>query len=113
VICERCGTVFCWDEADEGTLGGGRRRYCGKSCRIKAQPSSKQVRLRRNRRSWQVADCTSRRKERYADIDAAMVATARIFRQTGKDMYPYECACGSWHLSKQQMANDHLLRVSP
>jgi hypothetical protein len=112
MICERCGTVFCWDGADQLFIGGTRKRFCSDLCRVKAQQSTQAARRRRALRLRQAATCSSRGKEPYGDIHAALIAAARIFRKTGKDLYPYECACGSWHLSKKQMANDHLLRES-
>lgn len=32
MICERCGTVFCWDEADMTLLTGDHRRFCSGNC---------------------------------------------------------------------------------
>lgn len=31
VVCEHCGTVFCWDEADEAHWGI-RKRFCSEEC---------------------------------------------------------------------------------
>lgn len=36
MICERCGCVFCWDEAPEATLfSGSRKRFCSTNCQKK------------------------------------------------------------------------------
>jgi hypothetical protein len=98
MICERCGTVFCWDEADEGTLCGVRRRYCSKTCRARAarDRSRKHTRTRRA-----LAACTDKAKHWYEDERDALLAAARYERLHGERRYPYECPCGTWHLTSE------------
>jgi len=92
MICERCGTVFCWDGADQILLGGPRIRFCSRQCAKRSRPSYERRRQREN--------CTDRGKQDYEDAAAASVAASLVWRGTGLQLYPYECACGAWHLSK-------------
>jgi hypothetical protein len=39
--CEWCGTIFCWDHADEA--GGTRKRHCSQQCRVQAEEYRRQV----------------------------------------------------------------------
>jgi hypothetical protein len=40
-----------------------------------------------------------RGKKLYPDAAAAMKDVEGAFRKYGLKMYPYQCACGWWHLS--------------
>lgn len=99
MVCERCGTVFCWDDAPELTLGGLRKRYCSETCRKKSTPGRKATRSRSRARAKQRASCAKRGKKLYPDSTAAMKDVEGAFRKNGVQMYPYQCACGWWHLT--------------
>jgi hypothetical protein len=90
MICERpgCGTVFCWDEADETACGTPRKRFCSTLCQKKA--------------SAQRAACAARSKRRFESRDKARDEAKRVWRQARLRKYPYECACGWWHLTSER-----------
>lgn len=109
MVCERCGTVFCWDEADAGSVGGLRKRFCSKECKKRSEPSSKRHNnrylreraSREARREHQLELCEEQDKKRYGDEPSAWGAAGRIYESKGdRPMYPYLCACGWWHLTK-------------
>jgi hypothetical protein len=105
MICERCGTVFCWDDADEGALAGSRKRYCSKTCASKVSPSFRRMRnqnlSRRRDRAERIAVCAERGKASFESEAAAARGALNPSRQIGCHLYPYECACGKWHLTSE------------
>jgi hypothetical protein len=112
VICERCGTVFCWDDADQLFISGlaNRRRFCSERCRKQARrraaPSYRRQRWRNSYfvRNLQLAICAEQGKKRYESKREAHQDAKRLKVVMHVRLYPYECACGWWHLtSKQQV----------
>jgi hypothetical protein len=103
VVCERCGTIYCWDEADVASLGGSRKRYCSKTCKDKTNSSKKisdedhEV----HRKARQLEACQARGKKPYTSIVIARNVATRLFVQYGWTLYPYQCVCGNWHLTSQ------------
>jgi hypothetical protein len=97
MVCERCGTVFCWDGADEVIIGGPRKRYCSNAC----QHSAAKARAVRAKHQTQVQlqMCRERPKTGYATMESALLAVAELRRIP--PLYPYECPCGWWHLTSQ------------
>jgi hypothetical protein len=93
MICERCGTVFCWDGADEVLVGGPRKRYCDDICAKKASKA------RPHRIKVQLRMCSERPKPGYATREAALQAAAQL--QRIPTLHPYECPCGFWHLTSE------------
>ncbi len=103
MICERCGTVFCWDDADAILLGSGRKRFCSKECKKKDRKGigSRRVHAQRSWRKYrQKQACSERSKPVYATEEDALCFAAGCV----PPLYPYECPCGSWHLTSQQPA---------
>jgi hypothetical protein len=101
VTCKRCGTVFCDDYAAES---GGARQYCSKSCRNRANPSTRRSRRRRQgRRRGQgtcKAHCASKGKVRYDSEEGAREGARELRGKRGDELRPYECnGCGGWHLT--------------
>ena len=108
MICEGCGCVFCWDDADEGSLSGNRKLYCGNTCKTKAnkarqagEPSPVAVRRGRQR---SLEACALRNKQRFADRAAAEIVADEWslrdqIRNRAKAWRPYKCPCGWWHLT--------------
>ncbi len=88
MICERCGTGFAPRES-----GGSPVRYCSKTCKRAAK-------AKRARQRDILAACAERDKQAWTDEHAATLAAARYEQQFGGHRYPYECACGWWHLTK-------------
>lgn len=91
MICERCGTVFCWDEADEGA---GPKLYCSKECKFRAQRSAYE------RKRWLLRVCREHPKPAYASEEDALRAIADLGRIP--PLRAYECPCGQWHLSTSE-----------
>jgi hypothetical protein len=103
VICERCGTVFCWDEADEYAVHG-RKLYCSKVCARKAGKRRQQVRQgsprRRRHLESSLAACAEQGKRQYPDSERAQAAAAAVLSRTGQPLRAYRCAgTGHWHLT--------------
>jgi hypothetical protein len=98
VICEHCGTVFCWDDADTILLGSTPKRYCSKACKRNANQRPSQRDKWRNYRSRKA--CEDRPKNRYDSREEALYAISQIRRIP--PLYPYLCRCGSWHLTSQE-----------
>lgn len=113
MACLRCGTVFCWDEADVATLGGARKLYCGGTCKRKHRALLRKQRERREQlarerarhrgqlaRERQLALCQEQKKRKFSTRPEARLA-ARMARHRNKSvrLRPYECACGWWHLT--------------
>ena len=109
VKCERCGTVFCWDDADEAVLAWDedgfpaevfRKLYCGPNCRVKAS------RKRRKVIGPQLRACLTRpeRKQKFASEEDALLTAARVRTQSRRWLYPYKCPCGFWHLTSNPAA---------
>jgi hypothetical protein len=95
VICERpgCGTVFCWDGADEVWLGKGPKRFCSKECQRYRDRGA-------DWRSRQLAACErSPKRGQFDDEMTAKLAALRIRLRSGDELRAYECACGRWHLT--------------
>lgn len=101
MICEHCGTVFCWDEADLVFLGAPRRRYCCTNCAKRASAKRTGARSRQQLRAEQRDSCMQRGKVVFEDASAAVKSVEAIYKNHDLQMYPYECVCGWWHLSKQ------------
>jgi hypothetical protein len=96
MICQRCGTVFCWDDADEGRASG-PKLYCSATCKHRKTPGYQRQRHRRR----QLVLCRRQNKTAY-DTELIATATANLLRRERRwSGYPYECACGSWHLTSQ------------
>lgn len=107
MTCERCGTVFCWDEADEYAIHG-RKLYCSNTCKTKA--SSDRVRLRRQgqRRLAELAAslkaCNEQGKRRFPSKEKAeaAAAAAAAVRAT-KPLYVYRCpGTDHWHVTSKK-----------
>ena len=96
MVCERCGTVFCWDEAGESAS---RRDYCSDTCKRAAK--RRRTAQRNRTQAAQLARCTQQGKRRYAD-DAEAADVVRRAARHGKTLHPYECACGWWHLTSNR-----------
>jgi hypothetical protein len=98
MTCEHCGAVFCWDGADQVFLGGDeRKRYCSQACKRNAKNKRHDLRGSHIRR---LSVCAGQGKQRWTDEHAASLAAARWEQQFGSRRYPYECACGWWHITK-------------
>lgn len=95
MICERCGTVFCWDEADEAGEDTGRRKYCSRSCSRNSKADAKAERARRLREP-----CPANGKAPYLSRpEAEAAAFDRALKGYGL-RHPYQCeTCGRWHLT--------------
>lgn len=37
MVCGHCRCVFCWDDADQGALGGYRKDFCSRGCKVKGK----------------------------------------------------------------------------
>lgn len=103
MICERrgCGTVFCDDLADESALGGQRKRYCSPQCAKKSSPSAIRARRRWLQKQKQLSACIRRDKKRYPDQQRAAIDADMANYRNNVILYPYECACGWWHLTSE------------
>ena len=99
MICERCGTVFCWDEADSTFNSGDRKKYCSKTCKTKGPVPEPVLSYREQR---QLEACTAKGKKPYPSIVAAKSIAVRLFTLHGWRLYPYRCVCGMWHLTSQE-----------
>jgi hypothetical protein len=110
MVCERCGTVFCWDDADEGTLAGNKKRFCGEECKRRGRSKGdvtaqrQRKRQRRRPREKQLRNCMLRAKNPYLSRQEAVADATRILSESGVTLHPYECACGWWHLSSLEPA---------
>lgn len=110
MVCEHCGTIFCWDEADVGSLGGSRKLYCSRSCKskatvaragtVKALQLIAEQQVRRKKRQLEL--CKVQGKKQYADVVLARTTAQRLYIAKGWMLYPYECACGFWHLTREK-----------
>ena len=100
MICEHCGCVFCWDEADEG--GDRPRRYCSRACRKNAL-KARGIRTH-HRTQVRLRMCRERPKTGYVTREAALLAVAQLRRIP--PMHPYECPCGAWHLTSEPSEPD-------
>jgi formylmethanofuran dehydrogenase subunit B len=94
MICERCGTVFCWDEADEYAVHG-RKLYCSTTCKTKASAA----RTARARMRLQACIDRENRKRRYATEREALLAAAAFRSAKRRWLFAYKCPCGWWHLT--------------
>ena len=104
MICEWCGTVFCWDDADETALGCGRKQFCSRSCAKRASAARTGLRQRDRARQRERAACRRHGKVPYENEAVATKAAGAIFSEFGWNLRPYECSCGSWHLTSQASA---------
>ena len=101
MICERCGTVFCWDEADTAFLGGRPKLFCSKACKKNASKARQALAVRdQHRRQVQLQMCAERPKTGYATREAALLAVTEL--RPVPPLYPYGCSCGWWHLTKRE-----------
>lgn len=91
MICERCGTFFCLDYFEgEGTV-----RYCGKTCKRKANTARTRQRTR-SAHAALVRSCTGKRQ--YYSEQRALA----VLQVTGREGSAYECGlCGCWHLTSK------------
>ena len=98
MICERCGTVFCWDDADGILLGGNPKRFCSKECKRRDRKGlgSRRAHVQKY---WQKQACDQRPKPRYASEEDALCGAADLGRIP--PLRPYSCPCGGWHLTSQ------------
>jgi hypothetical protein len=96
MICDHCKSVFCWDDADEGTLGGQRRRYCSQTCQRAA------ARRKQHQTLVRLQMCRERPKPGYVTREAASLAAGQLGRIP--PLYPYACPCGRWHLTSEAQA---------
>jgi hypothetical protein len=117
VICERCGTVFCWDDADIGALAGKRKRFCSARCKKKASSVLRnraelaaayelaaprlaaEAENRRKREEAARPACPTPEKLAFADQGDALAKAPRIVHTFGRAHKAYECVCGKWHLT--------------
>lgn len=54
------------------------------------------------RRVRQLGNCMRQAKNPYRDRAEAAADAARVLGESGVTLYPYECACGWWHLSRRK-----------
>jgi len=104
MVCERCGTVLCWDEADTVPQDGRqRKRFCSESCKSKASRKRTGRKTREDHKRRQKELCQAQNKRKYPDIVAARNAAGNILKNRGWVLYPYWCeyGCGFFHLTKQ------------
>jgi hypothetical protein len=109
MICERCGCVFCWDEADEHALIGQRKRFCSQTCRERAghvrRTEEREARKAGLPRAIAEPACPTPAKRGFAskhDALAKATKVARAFRYV--PVRTYRCPCGSWHLTSQRLS---------
>ena len=103
MICPVCKCVFCWDEADEGTLCGTRKLYCSQNCRQRSRPAYRSGKnkyaIRRHLRLGQRTRCYFPGKRCFKDREAAERVAAL---SADRALYSYECSCGGWHLTSEE-----------
>jgi hypothetical protein len=112
VVCEHCGTVFCWDNADIASLGGSRKRFCSKSCKTSASNKrtgvralSTQAKRSERRLARRLEACRERGKPQYGSETLAKTTALRLYAAKGWMLYPYNCPCGFWHLTSEKPAD--------
>lgn len=109
MICEHCGTVFCWDEADEG---GGPKLYCSKACAQGAWKKRKRQRAGESSahfRQWlesSLQACVEQGKRQYMSEDDAQAAAAAIFSRKAQPLRVYRCP-GSKHWHVTSLSSNH------
>jgi hypothetical protein len=97
--CEWCGTIFCWDNADEagGTV---RKCHCSEECRKLHEQDRYRRRKRRER-------CQGGTIRRFGTQREARQAAGRLAAATGGRFRAYDrpCAfCGDWHVARKPPA---------
>jgi len=119
MVCGRCGTVFCWDDADQILLGSDKKKYCGKSCSHKVSPSSRRSKRRRRELASHtetvLAGCAERGKMPFRTSGDAEREARRLAVTRGLCLYPYQCRCSAWHLTSAPQAtrNGTVTRWTP
>jgi len=102
VRCERCGTIFCADDADTVLLGNPPKLFCSRTCKRAA--SQKRVKAGIYRPALPgKPGCPTPAKLAFDTKQAALskaTTVAGTFRQTA--VRAYECPCGSWHLTSKR-----------
>jgi hypothetical protein len=88
--CKYCGTAFRWVQ-----YGSPAREYC--SYRHAGLARAKKIRDQQR----SLAACAEKGKLRYEDERTAARAAGRYELRFGGRRYPYECPCGSWHLTTE------------
>lgn len=87
-------------------------RMAAHEARVKAEQA---LTRERYRVKSSLAACAERDKKRYENERDASISAGRYEVMFGERRYPYECECGSWHLTKQprdaQQKADALKRV--
>lgn len=110
MICVRCGTVFCWDEADTLLLGCIPKRFCSTSCQKKGargkvrqpgpvQPLQPTPEIPR-------PPCPTPWKLVFPEPGDAFGKALRDSRRFGRPYRAYECECGDWHLTMKRALED-------
>jgi hypothetical protein len=94
--CEWCGTIFCWDYADEA-FGAVRKRHCSEECR--GLHEQYRYRMRKNRER-----CESGKIPRFDSKRDAWREAERLIAETGGRFRAYDkpCPfCGRWHIIRK------------
>lgn len=93
--CEWCGTIFCWDQADENP--GCRKRHCSEECRKLHEDYRHRMRKLRER-------CESGEIPRFATRREAWQVAERLKAEVGGRFRAYDrpCPfCGRWHVIRK------------
>lgn len=106
VICERCGTVFCWDGADQILVGGSRKRFCDDKCARNAARAARHAKAAAKRGQKMLAQpagpCPTPGKLAFPEPGDALAKAVRASRATSAPHRAYRCPCGYWHLTTKQ-----------
>ena len=70
---------------------------------------NKAARQRWHRKARQLRDCQRRPKNPYESREEAVADAARVRDESRVVLYPYECACGFWHLTRVPQGSEQLL----
>jgi hypothetical protein len=107
MICARpgCNTVFCSDR-DYAPGKDEQKLYCCATCKRRASPSFRLVKLRQQekRAGADAPLCRKRAKIPYPDEAAAAADITARSLAYGVPLRAYQCPfpeCGSWHLTSQ------------
>lgn len=106
--CKRCGTEFrqvmtsttVQEYCSRSHATAARRarnrpeRMAAHEARIRAEQEAARSRAR-------LEACTEKGKLRYEDERSAALAAGSHELRYGNRTYPYECPCGSWHLTRE------------
>ncbi len=93
--CHWCGTIFCWDQADEA--GGARKRHCSEECRRLHEEYRRRMRRFRER-------CEGGEIPRFGTQREAWREAERLKAETGGRFRAYDrpCPfCKHWHVIRK------------